>query len=148
LPKGEASIVLPISLEVSTVIGTRLRELREDKNLSQGDIEVRTGLLRCYVSRVEHGHTVPSLETLEKFARALEVPLYQLVYDGNEPIKPSARPKSNNGKKLWGESRLEIRQLNKLVGYLSKMREPDRLLLMVVAQHAVGRGSSHKRREQ
>ena len=50
--------------------------LREERNLSQGDIEARTGLLRCYVSRVENGHTVRSLETLEKLAAALEIPLY------------------------------------------------------------------------
>src|SRR6266568_9500770 len=62
------------------VIGTRLRKLREDKDFSQGDIEKRTGLLRCYISRVENGHTVPSLETLERLASALEVPLYQLFY--------------------------------------------------------------------
>jgi transcriptional regulator with XRE-family HTH domain len=56
------------------VIGNRLKELRES-NLSQGDIEKRTGLLRCYISRVENGHTVPAVETLEKMARALEVPV-------------------------------------------------------------------------
>jgi len=67
------------------IIGDRLRELREEKKLSQGDIEKRTGLLRCYISRVENGHTVPAIETLEKMARALEVPLYQLFYDGKEP---------------------------------------------------------------
>jgi transcriptional regulator with XRE-family HTH domain len=69
------------------VIGDRLRELRDQKELSQGDIEKRTGLLRCYVSRVENGHTVPAIETLEKLARALEVPLYQLFYDGAQPPK-------------------------------------------------------------
>jgi DNA-binding XRE family transcriptional regulator len=57
------------------------------KKLSQGDIEKRTGLLRCYISRVENGHTVPTVETLEKLARALEVPMYRLFYDGNEPPK-------------------------------------------------------------
>ena len=67
------------------IIADRLRELREAKTLSQGDIEKRTGLLRCYVSRVENGHTVPAIETLEKLARALECPLYQLFYDGEEP---------------------------------------------------------------
>ena len=67
------------------LIGERLRALREQMNLSQGDIETRTGLLRCYVSRVENGHTVPAVETLEKFARALEIPLYQFLYDGDEP---------------------------------------------------------------
>jgi len=59
------------------VIGSRLKELRESKNLSQGDIEKRTGLLRCYISRVENGHTVPAIETLEKMARSLEVPKSQ-----------------------------------------------------------------------
>ncbi len=67
------------------MINERLRELREAKNLSQGDIEKRTGLLRCFTSRVENGHTVPSLQTLEKYAGALEVPLYMLFHDGAEP---------------------------------------------------------------
>ena len=67
------------------IIGDRIRLLRETKKLSQGDIEKRTGLLRCYISRVENGHTVPAIETLEKLARAMEVPLYQLFYDGEEP---------------------------------------------------------------
>jgi transcriptional regulator with XRE-family HTH domain len=69
------------------VIGDRLPELRETKKFSQGDIEKRTGLLRSYISQVEHGHTVPAIETLEKLARALEIPLYQLFYDGDEPPK-------------------------------------------------------------
>ena len=51
------------------VVAERLKTLREAKNLSQGDIETRTGLLRYYVSRVENGHTVPCVETLQKFAR-------------------------------------------------------------------------------
>ncbi len=70
---------------VKMIIGDRLRAVREEKKLSQGDIEKRTGLLRCYISRVENGHTVPAIETLEKMARALEVPLYQLFCDGEEP---------------------------------------------------------------
>jgi len=69
------------------IIGERLRVLREEKKLSQGDIEKKTGLLRCYISRVENGHTVPNVETLEKFARALEIPMYKLFYDGEEPPK-------------------------------------------------------------
>jgi transcriptional regulator with XRE-family HTH domain len=66
------------------MIGERLRTIRESKNLSQGHIEQRTGMLRCYTSRVEDGHTVPSIETLAKYAQALEIPLYQLFYDGEE----------------------------------------------------------------
>lgn len=75
------------------IIGDRLRALREEKKFSQGDIEKKTGLLRCYVSRVENGHTVPAVETLEKFARALGVPMYQLFYDGEEPPKLPNLPK-------------------------------------------------------
>jgi len=59
------------------IIGDRLREMREAKQLSQGDVEKRTGLLRCYISRVENGHTVPAIETLEKMARALEAKNHQ-----------------------------------------------------------------------
>src|SRR5438876_8039996 len=66
------------------VIADRLRALREEKKLSQGDIEKRTGLVRCYISRVENGHTVPAIETLKKMARALEIPMYQLFYEGEE----------------------------------------------------------------
>jgi transcriptional regulator with XRE-family HTH domain len=71
------------------VIGERLRDLREQKKLSQGDIQNRTGLLRCYISRVENGHTIPSVETLEKMARALEVPLYQLFTEDVQVKKPN-----------------------------------------------------------
>ena len=56
-------------------IGEVIRSYRSDRGLSQGDIERRTGLLRCYLSRVENGHTVPSLETLAKIAEAMEISL-------------------------------------------------------------------------
>ena len=69
-------------------IGKRLRELRAAKEFSQGDIEHRTGLLRVYVSRVENGHTLPKLGTLEKWAKALDLELYQLFYLGEG--KPKA----------------------------------------------------------
>ena len=63
------------------VIGKRIRKLRQEKGLSQADVGKRMGVLRSYISRVENGHTVPSLETLERLAAALETPLYQLFYD-------------------------------------------------------------------
>ena len=81
------------------IIGDKLQSLREHKNLSQGDIEHRTGMLRCYISRVENGHTVPAVETLEKFAQALDVPLYQFFYDGRE--KPPVLKIEQRGRE-WG----------------------------------------------
>ncbi len=110
----------------------RLRELRECKNLSQGDIEKRTGLLRCYISRVENGHTVPALETLEKFARALEVPLYQLFYD-NE-VGPATKPSSPAGKKDWASQGRGQRMFNKICQSLSRMSEKDRQILLAIAK--------------
>jgi len=126
------------------MIGSRLRDMRIDKQLSQGDIEKRTGLLRFYVSRVENGHTVPAVETLEKFARALEVPLYMLVYEGSGPVTPIVRFKQNGNGKLWGSARFENRQLQKLLSELAKMRESDRELLMAVAVHVSRRRRSRK----
>jgi transcriptional regulator with XRE-family HTH domain len=119
-------------------IGRRLTSLREEKNLSQGDIEKRTGLLRCYVSRVENGHTVPAVETLEKFARALEMPLYQLMYDGQEP---PAVPKSGNRNRTteWGNGGKDARFLNKLCRFLADMNDGDRQLLLSFAQNVTAR---------
>jgi transcriptional regulator with XRE-family HTH domain len=117
------------------VIGDRLREIREAKKLSQGDIEKRTGLLRCYVSRVENGHTVPAVETLEKFARALEVPLFQLFYDGAEPpILPNVLTRKSSDDDAWGSTGKEGRYLSKLRQVLSKIEEGDRKLILHMAQ--------------
>ena len=69
-------------------IGQRLMALRATKNLSQGDIGKRTGLLRCYVSRVENGHTRPNLETLQRWANALGVEVYQLFFEGEGMPEP------------------------------------------------------------
>ena len=71
----------------SVINGDRPCELGKEKKLSQGDIEKKTGLLRCNISRVENRHSVPNMETLERFARALEIPMYQLFHDGAEPPK-------------------------------------------------------------
>jgi transcriptional regulator with XRE-family HTH domain len=117
------------------IIGDRLRDMREEKKLSQGDIEKRTGLLRCYISRVENGHTVPAIETLEKLARALEVPLYQLFYDGEEPPKLPNLPRRKSSDDIaWGSSGKDGRFLNKLRRLLAKTEEADRKLLLHMAQ--------------
>jgi transcriptional regulator with XRE-family HTH domain len=113
------------------VIGDRLKDLRESKNMSQGEIEKRTGLLRCYISRVENGHTVPAIETLEKMARALEVPLYQLFYEG-DPAPPAMRPvKLAAG---WGSTGHDARTLDKFRRLLSRTSAGNQKLLVFMAQ--------------
>jgi len=122
------------------IIGDRLRALREEKKFSQGDIEKRTGLLRCYISRVENGHTVPAIETLEKMARALEVPLYQLFYEGEEPPELPNLPKRKTGDEIaWGSSGKDARFLAKFRRLVGRMDEGDRKLLLCMAQKMANR---------
>ena len=118
-------------------IGAKLRELRIARNLSQGDIEKRTGLLRAYTSRVEHGHTVPTVETLEKYASALEVPLYRFFTDEESVAKPKL-PRSDDS---WGRRGKDRGELRKLAKALSRLDERDRKLLLSMAQGMARRGA-------
>ena len=84
-------------------MGETFRGFAEPKKLPQGDIARRTGLLRPYISRVENGYTVPSIETLEKLARALEIPLYQLFYEVEEPSTLLHLPRQITAEEIaWG----------------------------------------------
>ena len=123
------------------VISTRLRSLREERKFSQGDIEKRTGLLRCYISRVENGHTVPSIETLEKLAAALEIPLYQLFYEGEEPPPLPNLSKRTSAEELVldAEAQKENRFFLKVRRLLAKIDERDRQLLLYMAQKLASR---------
>jgi transcriptional regulator with XRE-family HTH domain len=114
------------------IIGEQLRALREQQNLSQGDIEKRTGLLRCYVSRVENGHTIPSIETLKKWTRALNVPLYQFFYEGKDSLAPQPLTTEKSG--LWGSEGKDARYLHQLRQTLSRTKERDRQLLLHMAR--------------
>jgi transcriptional regulator with XRE-family HTH domain len=113
------------------VIGDRLRTLREAKDLSQGDIEKRTGLLRCYLSRVENGHTVPSVETLEKFARALELPLYRSLFDTDKP--PAAEGAKHRTQDSLQASRSGALLMKRMASWLAKREEEDRNPILFMA---------------
>ena len=122
------------------LIGERLKALRDYKKMSQGDIEKRTGLLRCYISRVENGHTVPAIETLEKLARAMEVPLYQLFYDGEEPpVLPNLPKRKSADDIAWGSRGKDARALGRFRRLLGRIDEGDRRLLMYMAQKMANR---------
>lgn len=105
-------------------IGTTIRAHRLQKGLSQGDIEKRTGLLRCYLSRVENGHTVPSLDTLSKIASALDLPIAQFFSD-------DSLNKQMNTQKLSDE---ELKFLNQIRRYSSNLTRPDRELLLTMVR--------------
>jgi len=103
-------------------------------------VEKRTGLLRCYISRVENGHTVPAIETLEKLARAMEVPLYQLFYDGEEPpVLPNLPKRKSADDIAWGSSGKDARYLGRFRRLMGKIEEGDRRLLLYMAQKMANR---------
>ena len=118
------------------VIGEKLKALREQEHLSQGDIEKRTGLLRCYISRVENGHTVPSVDTLEKMARALEVPMYRLFTDEEQVQKPNLPTAAIRRRTVNSKQERELRAFAK---HLSRMDDKDRGLLIHVASKMANR---------
>jgi transcriptional regulator with XRE-family HTH domain len=118
------------------IIGDRLRALREHRKLSQGDIEKRTGLRRSYISRVENNHTVPAIETLEKMARAMEIPVYQLFYDGDEPPRvPRLAKRGSEDRISWGDSYKDRQVLDQFRRLLSRMDKNRRKLLLSMAQN-------------
>jgi transcriptional regulator with XRE-family HTH domain len=111
-------------------IGERLKAIRKQRDLSQGEIEKRTGLMRCYISRVENGHTVPAIETIEKLARAMEVPMYALFYEA----KPPASNSLNSDATARGISRRDARMLHRFRRLMSRMNAGHQTLLLHMAQ--------------
>jgi transcriptional regulator with XRE-family HTH domain len=118
------------------VIADKLRTLREEKKLSQGDVKKRTGLLRCYISRVENGHTVPSVDTLEKLAQALGVPMYRLFTDDDHVRKPNVPAEDRLSRAANSKQEREIRALAK---FLSRMDDKNRGLLFRMASKMANR---------
>ncbi|MGH9574876.1 MAG: helix-turn-helix domain-containing protein [Candidatus Acidiferrales bacterium] len=116
------------------LIGERIRALREAKGLTQGDIEERSGLLRCYTSRVENGHTVPSLETIEKIARALDIPLYQIFYDGEKPPQIDPLVTDARRKLPFGRSKSDAKYIQSLLRIVDAMGAASRKRLLKVAR--------------
>ena len=123
------------------IIGDRLRALREEKKLSQGDIEKRTGLLRCYISRVENGHTVLTRSRRSrKLARALEVPLISYSTTARKPPELPNLPKRKTSDEIaWGHSGKEARFLTIFRRLLGGIDEGDRRLLLYMAQKMASR---------
>jgi len=121
-------------------IARRLRELREHRKMSQGDIEHKTGLLRCYISRVENGHTVPVIETLEKMARALEVPLYAILYERKGEAQTNEEKNDLNDWASHGKGAREFRKFRQAIAGMSAQ---DRNTFMFMAEK-VARGRKKK----
>ena len=126
---ADMQIVLPAQASapvksISNNIGTTIRDFRLQRGMSQGDIEKRTGLLRCYLSRVENGHTVPSLETLQKIAGALDLQLSQFFAEDQVPREVATLNLSEE----------EIRFLTQVQRYSANLSDSDRRLLLAMVR--------------
>lgn len=66
---------------------TQLKKIREKKNISQGELALKVGLSQAEVSRKESGVTSMDVKQLEIFAKALGVPVTELLeeYDDQAP---------------------------------------------------------------
>ena len=118
------------------IVGERLRAVREAKNLSQGDIEKKTGLLRCYLSRCECGHTIPSVSTLEEWSNALGVTMSQLFADDGKAAKPISALKNGNAVKL---NRMATSSLRRIERAFAKMDNRDIAVVTGLVQKFVSR---------
>jgi transcriptional regulator with XRE-family HTH domain len=124
------------------VIGERLRVWREYKELSQNDLEKRLGLTRYYISRVENSITIPTLETLERFARALEVPVFHLVYEEEDPYPPPILPVSTRlAEASQNLSKRNLRLLEQFNLIFGRLLDRDRQLLVGLARRMTKRMS-------
>jgi transcriptional regulator with XRE-family HTH domain len=115
----------PLPAPAAMNIGVTIRSFRLQKGMSQGDIEKRTGLLRCYLSRVENGHTVPSIDTLQKIAGALDLPLSQMFDEGHTQQREVPGLSLNED---------EIRFLTQVQRYSAHLSEGDRRLLLAMVR--------------
>lgn len=107
-------------------IGETIRNFRLQKGMSQGDIEKRTGLLRCYLSRVENGHTIPSLDTLAKIATAMDVPLANFFAENGS--------NGDGNKAIPQLSEDEVRFLTQIRRYSSGLNDSDRKLVLAMVK--------------
>lgn len=68
-------------------IGTRIIQIRNEKNLTQQELSRRSGIASSYLSRVENRRLEPQPRTLRRIADALGVPVTDLFQEGPAALK-------------------------------------------------------------
>ncbi|MBZ5672183.1 MAG: helix-turn-helix domain-containing protein [Acidobacteriia bacterium] len=129
-------------------IGARLKALRLAKGLSQSDVIRRSGLAGPYLSRVENGHTVPTLRSLETLAKAFQIEFYQLFYNGQNPqavvtfereCAEQVRQAMAERDQILKKVQVATLRLSEHLGYMSK------LVASGLGIKQIARSSSHGR---
>lgn len=127
----------------TVIVGSRLRELRKAKNLSQVQVAKRARVLPCYVSQVEANRLTPSLESLQRLTSAIEVPLYTLFYDGKKPAVPHrvtvAKPRP-----IFGARKNEDQYLSRFRRAFRRLESADQQFLVTVAKIMAARSKRYQ----
>jgi len=63
----------------SQAFGRNMKRIRTEKGITQGDISRSLNLARSFISNIENGKTNPTLATIAKIAKAIGVPLEDLI---------------------------------------------------------------------
>lgn len=122
----------------AVLIGERLREIREAKGLSQGDIERRTGMLRMYVSRwrtVTQSRRSNHSRNLRMLCRSL---YSSFSTRGRKPCSASEFQMRSEGRGSLRCTRPRTRRWKLFHRHLARMKESDRLVLLAIAQRMAG----------
>jgi DNA-binding XRE family transcriptional regulator len=70
-------------------IGTRIIQIRNQKNLTQQQVSQRSGIAGSYLSRVENRRLEPRPKTLRRIAEALGVPVSEFFQEGPQALRAS-----------------------------------------------------------
>ncbi len=75
---------MPAPVEAEGIqVATAVRDLRHVRNLSQRQLAARMGVPRTYISKIENGKAMPTLSSLDRLAKALEVDISALLRDAS-----------------------------------------------------------------
>jgi len=66
-------------VNINKELGKRIREIRKKKEMTQEDLAYKAGLDYSYINQIENGKRNPSMEAVEKIAKALGVKVQALV---------------------------------------------------------------------
>jgi transcriptional regulator with XRE-family HTH domain len=85
-PKAQPVIAMqspaaPVAKSEGLSVATAVRDLRNVRNLSQRQLAARMNVPRTYISKIENGKAMPTLSSLERLARALQVDISALLRD-------------------------------------------------------------------
>ena len=147
-------------------VGKAVLRIRQKQGLTQREVGLRARLATSYISRIENGHIQPTMTTLSRLARALEIPvagIFQVGGDADateakvcpvtgsgecvgELIRSNRGREPGNGKARYGEEELRLLKMTDyLVNSGSKEIRQTLTVLLEALMTQAGRGGPRSR---